>query len=226
MFTNTELKLHTDFSSILKSRLYINRLIRFIFDTPPEKEGLQTVAEDPRFLYLCEISLACQTIQDGITSLLFADQSFFCQAKEEYNRLFVGLSDLPVPLWESVYLSNEHTMLDEQTLHVRECYKQHNLFFENCKNEDDDHIVIELEFLDYLIGQMLLCTDIETKHTYLDEQLSFLNNHLLKWIPQFCELLGESTEVEIYKGAALLLDEYIQLEIELIMHLEEDLPYE
>lgn len=226
MFTCNELKLHTDFVSILKSKLYINQFIRLLFDTPPEKKILQAIVEDKRFLYLCEISQAGQTIQEGITSLLLGAPHSLKEAKEEYNRLFVGPNALPAPLWESVYLSKEHIMFGEQTLLVREIYKQHGLSFVRENNEPDDHIVTELEFLNYLIERTIISTDLMTKQRYLDAQLSFLNDHLVKWCPQFCELFSKATQLDLYKGVALLLDEYIQLEIELTIQLKEELQYE
>lgn len=226
MNTGTELKLHTDTISILQSRLYINQLIRLIIDVPPKREAFMEIAIDPRFQYLCEISHSCQTILEGITTYLIGEDKHPKSVNEEYNRLFIGPGYLPAPLWESVYLGREHIMFDEQTLQVRECYRKHGLSFVRGRNEPDDHIVTELEFLSFLIQQTLLSEDVSDKHYYLDEQLSFLQEHLLVWAPLFCEKLSEATENDLYKGVSALLIEYLELEIELTSQLKEDLGYE
>jgi TorA maturation chaperone TorD len=226
MFINNELKHQNDLLSILQSRLYLNQLIRFILDSPPEKNALLKIVDDPIFISLCKINHACHTIQTGIQSLLSNDHSLLPFAQEEYNRLFVGPNALPAPLWESVYLSKEHIMFEKQTLQVRERYRQHDLSFVNGKNEPDDHILIELEFLSYLIEQTILGSTINEKQNYLDNQISFLDDHLLKWCPKFCELLSESTEFEFFKGTAMLLHEYIGLEKELAITIKEALQNE
>jgi putative dimethyl sulfoxide reductase chaperone len=208
-------------ASLLQNRLYINQLIRFIFDASPEKQQLFTIINHSQWKSLCEISEGIRLIDASIQELHADDGDKIKQWKEEYNRLFVGPNSLPAPLWESVYLSREHLLFDEVTLEVRKCYRKYGLSFIRESNEPDDHIVIELEFLSYLIQKTLDCEDVETKKVLFDDQYSFLNNHLLKWCPAFCELLSKSTQFSLYQGAALLLEEYLNLENELIPAMKE-----
>lgn len=208
-------------ASLLQNRLYINQLIRFILDVPPEKQQLLTLINHSQWNSLCEISEGIRLIDDSIQELHADDGEKIKQLKEEYNRLFVGPNVLPAPLWESVYLSREHLLFDEVTLEVRNCYRQYGLSFIRESKEPDDHIVIELEFLSYLIQKTLDCEDVATKKKLLDDQYSFLSNHLLKWCPSFCELLSKSTSFKLYQGVTLLLTEYLNLDIELIPVLKE-----
>ena len=177
----------------------------------------------PQFTSICEISEACRLIEKGI-QFIQADDDETCQLlQEEYKRLFVGPNALPAPPWESVYLGREHLLFEEVTLEVRECYHKYGLSFIHEGNEPDDHLVIELEFLSFLIQKTIESDNLETKKKLLEDQHSFLTNHLLKWCPSFCELLNKSTSFELYQGAALLLDEYLNLENELIPALKESL---
>ena len=214
-----------ELTSILHSRLFINQIIRFILDVPPNKESFQTILQDDRFQSLCEISTACKLIQTACNSLLSNHESLI-RAQEEYNRLFIGPNILPAPLWESVYLGKEHILFEEPTLQVRACYRKHGLSYIHNKNEPDDHIVSELEFLSYLIQQTNESENLESTKYFLSEQLTFLDYHLLKWCPQFCEMLNESTPFTLYKGAALLLNEYINLERELVLELKGAIDHE
>lgn len=181
--------------------------------------------EDQRFQALCEISQACKLIQSG-SAILLSNPESLIMAQEEYNRLFVGPNVLPAPLWESVYLGKEHILFEEQTLQVRECYRKHGLSYIREKNEPDDHIVSELEFLSYLIQKTLETNKLEKARYLLNEQISFLDDHLLKWCPQFCAMLSDSSKIALYKGAAQLLDEHITLERELALYLKEALENE
>jgi putative dimethyl sulfoxide reductase chaperone len=209
-------------ASLLQNRLYMNQFIRFIFDVPPENQQLFTLINHSQWKSLCEVSEGFRLIDESIQELHTDDDGEkIKQLKEEYNRLFVGPNALPAPLWESVYLSREHLLFDEVTLEVRKCYRQYGLSFIRESNEPDDHIVIELEFLSYLIQKTLDSDDVATKKELLDDQYSFLTNHLLKWCPALCELLSNSTSFELYQGLALLLTEYLNFEIELIPVLKE-----
>ncbi|MFP7296574.1 molecular chaperone [Neobacillus niacini] len=208
-------------ASLLQNVLYINQFIRFILDEPPEKKQLFTYTNHPQWKSLCEISEGFRLIDDSIQELREDECEKIKLLKEEYNRLFIGPNPLPAPLWESVYLSREYLLFEEVTLEVRNCYRQYGLSFIRESNEPDDHIVIELEFLSYLIQKILDCEDVETRKLLLDDHYSFLNNHLLKWCLTFCELLSKSTSFSLYQGAALLLEEYINLENEIISAMKE-----
>ena len=208
-------------TSLLQNRLYINQFIRFIFDVPPEKQSLLAVTNNPHWRSLCEFSEAFRMIDKSIQGLHIDDGEKIIQLNEEYNRLFIGPNALPAPLWESVYLSREHLLFDEVTLEVRNCYRQYGLSFIRESNEPDDHIVIELEFLSYLIQKTLESDNVASKQKLLEDQYSFLTNHLLKWCPIFCETLSKSTSFDLYKGAALLLAEYLHFENEFIPALKE-----
>ncbi|MEH7177689.1 TorD/DmsD family molecular chaperone [Neobacillus vireti] len=210
-------------SQLIQSRLYLNQLIRFFFDLPPHRKALLDVSNQMQFQSLCKISDACGLIQKGIQLLHTDNGEYMKQLQAEYNRLFVGPNMLPAPLWESVYLGQEHLLFKEITLAVRECYHQYGLSFIREGNEPEDHIVIELEFLSFLIQKTVGVNDKDTKSKWLDEKDSFLTNHLLKCGPHLCEIMSKSTSFELYKGTALLLGEYLSLESELIQFLKEAL---
>ncbi|MEH7250637.1 molecular chaperone TorD family protein [Neobacillus niacini] len=220
MFTIEETKMNE--SHLLHSRYYLNQLIRLIFDMPLTIENL-AILKDPQFVSLCEISEGCRLIEKATHSIQAEDDETLQLLQEEYKRLFIGPNALPAPPWESVYLGKEHLLFEEVTLEVRECYRQYGLSFIREGIEPDDHLVIELEFLSFLIQKTIESDDVVTKKKLLEHQHSFLSNHLLRWCHAFCELLSKSTSFELYQGAALLLEEYLNLENELIPALNEAL---
>jgi putative dimethyl sulfoxide reductase chaperone len=202
------------FSFLFQTRFVMNEVVRFILDCSPAKDSLQALKNDQNFQSLCEISDNAKKIADSIHRLL-VDDEFIQKTKEEYNRLFVGPNSLPAPLWESVYLGREHLLFEEQTLQVRKCYQQHGLHFINENNQPEDHIVIELEFMSYLTQEIIESENDAYTKKVIGDQIHFLNEHLGKWAPKFCEKLINSTEFPLFQSAALLLEEYIEIELQI-----------
>jgi putative dimethyl sulfoxide reductase chaperone len=200
--------------SLLQNRLFINNLLRLLLDSPPTMENIRTLEELHDFHSLCEFSDGAKILKDFINSLESEGEFILLQVKDEYNSLLVGPDILPAPPWESVYLGKENLLFEEQTLKVRECYKEYSLKFIRENNEPEDHIVIELEFLAYLIHQTLECENSREVTKLWKDQAAFLDGHFLQWTPKFCELLLKNVQSNWFKGAAFLLNEYIEFEQE------------
>jgi putative dimethyl sulfoxide reductase chaperone len=199
------------FGILFQTRYVMNEVVRFILNRSPEKDSLYALKNNPTFQSLCEISDNARKISKSIDCLLLGTKSFQ-DAKDEYTRLFVGPHSLPAPLWESVYLGREHLFFEEQTRQVRECYQQHGLHFINKNNAPEDHIVIELEFICYLTQEIFESEDDVHTKKLIEDHTHFLNEHLGRWAPTFCEKLINETESPLFQGAAFLLNEYIELE--------------
>lgn len=198
-------------SSLFQTRLVMNEVVRFILDTSPTKDSLKPLLSDRAFQSLCEISENAKELSIAIRSLL-REKDALLKAKQEFNRLFVGPHSLPAPLWESVYLGREHLLFDEQTIQVRDCYHNYGLHFVRENNEPDDHIVVELEFLSYLTQQIFESEEEASTKMLIEGQAYFLNQHLAKWAPTFCDKLYIATKLPLYQCTAQLLQEYIELE--------------
>jgi TorA maturation chaperone TorD len=50
----------------------------------------------------------------------------------------------------------------------------------------------------------------------LKDQKAFLDEHLLKWVPDWTRDVMNSAETDFYKGMALLLDAFLNLDCEII----------
>ena len=136
---------------------------------------------------------------------------------EEYQRLFIGPLELPAHPWESVYLSREHIILDEHTLAVRKFYKQWGV--EVVRNDPDDHVGLELEFMAHLISkglEDLKQGDLESLKNGLLAQKTFLNDHLLRWVRTYCIQLTTSTKHPFYRGIALFTPDYLEADLDFI----------
>lgn len=214
-----------DYSALNQSRVIIYDFLSNVFGSPMEYSTLDEIGKNDSLKSLATFSEGAKVILNMIESLQERGyEEINKELKEEYTRLFIGPNALPAPLWESVYLDKEHIMFGEETMEVREAYEQFGLKFVRLNKEPEDHISIELEFISYLIKKSSLFNPYCNKDqviTYLDGQIRFMNDHLLKWAPQFCELLSKATDCKLYQGAAVLLAEFLPCDLEIVTNLRE-----
>jgi TorA maturation chaperone TorD len=152
------------------------------------------------------------------------------ELQRDFSRLFIGPQTLLAPPWESVYVGKERLLFQEQTLQVRQAYLQYGLLPEKFKQEADDHIGLELDFM-YQLANLAL-QKLDSQHNQrnqpdLEEQeggeltiylkvltdsLNFLENHLLKWVGDLTRDMKTGATTDFYKGMADILLGYIQLD--------------
>lgn len=145
--------------------------------------------------------------------------------QDEFYRLFSGPGVIQAPPWESVYKSRDHLLFGESTFQVRAFYHKYGLEYKAENLEPDDHLVIELEFMHYLSELCENASDLETLGGLVDDQLQFLTEHLSIWVPRFCQKVLHNTDSLLYKGAAILLDDFIKFDIETLKEMRGVLEY-
>lgn len=85
---------------------------------------------------------------------------------------------------------------------VAEWYRRHGLAAEDRQKRPDDHLVVELQFLSWLI-------DPRTGPAELTEAAAFLDQHLLTWVPQFCDRVATRCATPYFAGIALITAAYL-----------------
>jgi TorA maturation chaperone TorD len=132
----------------------------------------------------------------------------------EYTRLFVG----PVPAlfpYESRYIDG--SMMAKSLLKVKEEYRKAELEKAQDYHEHEDHISMELRFMSYLCEK--------GGNESIRMQRDFLNDHLLKWAPAFCDELYEKSRNDFYRGIGKITKGFLVLEKELMNELHEGKGY-
>lgn len=122
-------------------------------------------------------------------------------------RLFIGPEKVLAPPWESVYFNDERNIFQEQTLQVRQWYRQFGLEPEKLHSEPDDHVGLEFAFLAHLARlalEALERDDTAAFDQYLDAQRRFLVEHPLQWVPLWATLVTENARTDFWRGVALL----------------------
>lgn len=132
----------------------------------------------------------------------------FDELRADYTRLFIGPEKVLTPPWESVHLSVDRLLFQEQTLQVREWYRRYGLESVHLYNEPDDHIGLELAFLAHLAtlgAESASRQDHASLDRELDAQRAFLSEHLLKWALDWCESVTALSQTDFYRGIALMV---------------------
>ncbi|KKK37366.1 hypothetical protein WQ57_14280 [Mesobacillus campisalis] len=208
------------FEELFYTRLVLNDAIRFLFNHPPEKNYFLVLLNDPGFQSMAEMNKNAKKMEQEIKKFR-EDDNFLQMAVSAYHDLFTGPNPLPAPLWESVYLGREHILFDDQTLQARAFYRKYGLRFTHENNQPDDHIAVELEFLSYLVRSSLESGDVAAIRELLKDQHSFITGHLARWVHLLCDRLLKGTSHPLYQALALLLRDYLDLELETAEFLEE-----
>ena len=126
----------------------------------------------------------------------------------EYTRLFMGPYKLPCPPWESVYTSPKRLMMQEAYDEVRDYYNKAGLTVNN-QGIMADHIGAELNFLAVVLQKAH--SDPKKEQYYRDLTRGFLDEHVIKWIPQFARDMEDAADLLFYKTLARVTRSMIDL---------------
>ena len=131
------------------------------------------------------------------------------EVQTEYVRLFDYRPLCPV--YESSYVTEGRRNPAEVQLFVEDCYNEFGLDSSQSYAEPPDHIILELEFMHFLSfkeGEAFGNEDKGEKK-YLMAEKKFCENHLLRWVPNFCSRLNESSNLPFFQTLAVLTKDFI-----------------
>lgn len=134
----------------------------------------------------------------------------------DYHRLFVGPGKLLAPPYESFYRNADGLLMQQETLQVRDFYKKVGVAVAEQGTEPDDHIVLELELMCYLLyktGKSLRETgkfDLRSYRYYRE----FYRKHLQQWIYLHCADILCHSRTSICRGMGTILKGFMELENE------------
>lgn len=140
----------------------------------------------------------------------------------DFTRMFVGPFKLPVPPWESSYVRKDNLLFQGTTMKVRKKYEKYGFMVSEYNIEADDHIGLELDFIFHLNEFCIQCAEsnnLRDVKTLLKEQNQFINEHLLKFIPQFSKLVINKAETQFYSGLAKILHGYLRIDSKVLQEL-------
>lgn len=218
--TITAEPLHNQLKLFFLSRKNFYQVLYFLFSEPINAEGLFELRDNGNIQELEEVHEGGRILSDFFEHL---SNKQIGKVQEEYQRLFVGPGPLVAPPWESYYRSKEHLLFEEWTFQAREQYHRFGLqnIMEN--NEPDDHLLLELEFMIFLTNACLLEPNMNRIIDLIASQIHFIEDHLAVWIPYFCKKIIENTTSQLYLGAAMMLEDFLNFDLQTLYEVREAL---
>jgi len=147
-------------------------------------------------------------LKDALEKIDMASDSELEDLLWEYTRLFIGPYKLPCPPWESVYTSPKRLMMQEAYDEVRDYYNKAGLTVNN-QGIMADHLGAELNFLAVVLQKAH--SDPKKEQYYRDLIEGFLDEHVIKWIPQFARDMEDAADLLFYKTLARVTRSMIDL---------------
>jgi TorA maturation chaperone TorD len=147
-------------------------------------------------------------LKDALEKIDMASDSELEDLLWEYTRLFIGPYKLPCPPWESVYTSPKRLMMQEAYDEVRDYYNKAGLTVNN-QGIMADHLGAELNFLAVVLQKAH--SDPKKEQYYRDLTRGFLDEHVIKWIPQFARDMEDAADLLFYKTLARVTRSMIDL---------------
>ena len=171
------------------------RLLGSMYLCSPSREALagwMSLLADDACGFLKELTGALNGIEAG-SDVILEDLQW------DYARLFIGPYKLPCPPWESVYTSQGKLMMQNAADDARRAYAEFGLAVGDL-SVMPDHIGAELNFLALVYERSH--EDLEGPSEYIRVGDAFLDDHLMKWVPQFTADMELAAETPLYKALA------------------------
>lgn len=137
----------------------------------------------------------------------------------DYAKVFLGagISEGSAAFpYESVYTSEKKIMMQEARDEVMAIYAVKGLSKNHEKTDSfEDHVALELEFMAFLCHETHNLIEVEGADEILSslkEQIDFLKQHLLNWVPRFCNDIEKYADTDFYKGIAKITNGYLHLD--------------
>jgi TorA maturation chaperone TorD len=138
---------------------------------------------------------------------------------EEYTLLFIGPFRPPVEPYEAWWVSGRR--LGESLVAVKQAYRKAGIVKSREYTELEDHIGFELKFMHYLCEEELSAATQERLKECIKLQREFLDDHMLKWVPTYCDALYTYERSDFFKSIAMLTKGFIMLDDAVISDLLE-----
>jgi len=211
-----------EYQQLMIARQRVYDLLRCFFLLEPTVNFLKALQEEDVLKNLRGYHFELDEGVELLAGVLAASDfgRFASDLLEEYTRLFVGPS--PIPLYESLYRSENGLLMQEETLAVRRQYIEAGLAVNPEHSFPEDHIGAELEFVFFLCQKAAQAKEGQERDFLVQMQYRFFQEHLIKWISPLCDRLYQEAESSYFKGLAKLTKGFILWDYqEIVSHLSD-----
>ena len=135
----------------------------------------------------------------------------------EFTRLFIGPNN-HISAHESIFAEMDHgigSLWGARTVAVKNFIETTGLDYDSEFTGVPDHVSVELEFMQRMTAweaDKWQQHDRENAEYCLKVQRMFLDQHLLVWLPQFCDAVIKQADIRFYAGVAELTKNFLEFE--------------
>ena len=124
--------------------------------------------------------------------------------------------------YESVYTSEKRLLMQSARDEVLALYRAAGLSKQESWKEGEDHIALELEYLQILsdrTAEALCKGDTDTATSWVRAQYNFLDVHLDSWAPLLTAEVKKFAKTDFYRGLAFLTEGFLETDREVLEEL-------
>ncbi|MDP2646107.1 MAG: molecular chaperone TorD family protein [Desulfobacterales bacterium] len=146
------------------------------------------------------------------------------QLAVDRTRLFRGIKpgySPPAP-YESSYRGQEQTVMGEWAVSVLREYARAGVFLPDDRREPPDHIGVELDFMRFLAQREAESWQTGARHEAvgcLEMEQSFLDQHIVPWVPVFCHNVIDMAGLDFYRGVARITTSFVVDDLERVQEI-------
>lgn len=196
----------------LLSRLYASEI----------DEALLTELHDSRYPVHTGNDLADEGNRLIATYLSGRWENTLTELAADYMRTFFGhgySGHAAAYPFESVYTSEKRLLMQSARDEVLALYRAAGLSKQDRWKEGEDHVALELEYLQILSGRIVEALrkgDTEQALGWIKSSYNFLDLHLVGWVPLFTAEVDKFARTDFYRGLALLTEGFLETDRELL----------
>jgi TorA maturation chaperone TorD len=198
-------------SKLKIKRSSIYRFLSLLYSKEPDNKLLRKIKSLDFIQALSELGIEFQ--RDFLER---PEQEILDEMIQEYTRLFIGPGRHISP-HESVHREGEGLLWGDSTARVKRFIESSGLKYRSDFKGIPDHISVELEFMYRLVEaeeEAREENDSVKLKKILNMERGFVNEHILKWIPQFSDMVVKEARTSFYRKMAELTKRYILFEAE------------
>lgn len=135
-----------------------------------------------------------------VVGQMVLDRQHYDELAADFASIYLnhGISSAPC---ESVWLDDDGLVMQQPMFAVRKIYAKMGLKAPDWRKRPDDHLVHQLQFLAVLFE--------DDSDAALGEVATFLDEHTLRWVPDFAHRVAQRAGTPFYAGLAMLTHHYL-----------------
>lgn len=204
---------NTDTATMARQRSDIYGFLAMVYRQEVISDFLEQI-KDPRFLGVLS-DLGVQFDDDFLQK---PEKELLEDLAIEYTRLFLGPGRHISP-HESVHHEKDNSkwgqLWGDSTVEVKKFVETTGLEYQTDYKGLPDHISVELEFMQQLTlreNQAWEEEDVDGAASCRKIEKKFIEEHMVPWVPAFCDKVMESAGSGFYRGVAGLTKKFVEFE--------------